>query len=838
MGRREILKTMGGKRFVEVDAQGRMVRGSHFKEVAGLVLCGVSLFALVALVSFRLPALGEAPSNVCGVLGDRLAFTLLLLFGRASLFLIAYLAAWGALLVVRRGGEAVLARLLGILSFTFVLALLFSLRLDPARPFAQGTNTLPFGPGGTVGAFLGPKVYEILGPLGSYFILLLLAFISLLLATDFFFLDTLRKKLSGQAVLSEEEEPGLLTRAGEALVAWAALAAKGWAVFREWWNSEERALLPQGAGAGGTAADGNGALPVSGRNRPAPAGGALAEEEETGEEGPPRGGEKAVEWEEEDSAGEPPPPRRKKKIKKASRPRALPAAPKERVKPGKRKSVSLAKGTKRGRYVLPPLSILRDPPPSSGLDEERLQRMAEKIVEKLRTFRIGAEVVGYSRGPAVTLFELRLDDGVKVGQITAREDDLTLALAAHTLRVVAPLPGKGTVGVEVPNEKRDIVVLKELLPYARTLGAKAELPLFLGRDVMGEPVISDLAQMPHLLIAGATGSGKSVCLNTILLSLLTTRTPDEVGLILVDPKMVELQLYEAIPHLLTPIVTDMTKVPGVLEWAVDEMERRYRHLSLAKVRSLKEYNKLGEKKLRERLGDWFDSGEKPTPRRFPAVVVVIDEFADLMVSASKDVELLIQRLAQKSRAVGIHVILATQRPSREVVTGIIKSNLPTRISFKVTSSINSRVVLDQVGAERLIGNGDMLFHPPGTSILVRAQGVYVSDGEIHEVVDWWRRQAKPKYVSEILNPTPRSAKKEDPSKVDPLYEEAVQVVLGEKRGAATLLQRAFKIGYTRASRLIELMEEDGIVGKYVGSKSREVLLTLEEWEARKKKRGA
>ncbi len=817
---------MGGKRFVEVDAQGRMVQGSHFKEVAGLVLCGVSLFALVALVSFRLPALGEAPSNVCGVLGDRLAFTLLLLFGRASLFLIAYLAAWGALLVVRRGGEAVLARLLGILSFTFVLALLLSLRLDPARPFSQGTNTLPFGPGGTVGAFLGPKVYEILGPLGSYLILLLLAFISLLLATDFFFLDTLRKKLAGQAAFSEEEEPGLLTRAAEALAAWAALAGKGWEAFRAWWNSDEGAPLPQAAGAAGTVS----AIP--GREESAP-GKAVVEEpperDSSGEEEEPG---------EEEPVEDPSPPRRAKKKKKVSRPRPSPPVPKERVKPAKRKSVSLAKGTKRGRYVLPPLSILRDPPPSSGLDEEHLQRMAEKIVEKLRTFRIGAEVVGYSRGPAVTLFELRLDDGVKVGQITAREDDLTLALAAHTLRVVAPLPGKGTVGVEVPNEKRDIVVLKELLPYVRTLGAKAELPLFLGRDVMGDPVISDLAQMPHLLIAGATGSGKSVCLNTILLSLLTTRTPDEVGLILVDPKMVELQLYEAIPHLLTPIVTDMTKVPGVLEWAVDEMERRYRHLSLAKVRSLKDYNKLGERKLRERFGDWFDSGEKPTPRRFPAVVVVIDEFADLMVSASKDVELLIQRLAQKSRAVGIHVILATQRPSREVVTGIIKSNLPTRISFKVTSSINSRVVLDQVGAERLIGNGDMLFHPPGTSILVRAQGVYVSDGEIHEVVDWWRRQAKPKYVDEILNPAPKSAKKEDPSKVDPLYEEAVQVVLGEKRGAATLLQRAFKIGYTRASRLIELMEEDGIVGKYVGSKSREVLLTLEEWEARKKKRGA
>ncbi len=814
---------MGGRRFVEVDAQGRKVAGSHLQEVAGLVLCGVSLFSLVALASFRLAPLGEPPSNVCGVLGDRLAFTFLMLFGRASFFLMAYLACWGALLVARRGGEAVLARLMGILSFTFVLALLLSLRLDPARPFAQGTNALPFGPGGTLGAFLGPKVYEILGPLGSYLILLLLAFISLLLATDFFFLDTLRRKLSDKGGVPEQEEPGLLARAGTALAAWAALAGRGWKAFRDWWNSEEVPLPLQAAEGDGTAAAGEIPAEASRDRRPLP--------EETGGDQPdPK----------EDAPGDPPSPRRRLKKPRKPLPRIepSPAAAEVPKKPAKRKSISLSKGTKRGRYVLPPLSLLREPPPSSGLDEEHLQRMAEKIVEKLRTFRIGAQVVGYSRGPAVTLFELRLDEGVKVGQITAREDDLTLALAAHSLRVVAPLPGKGTVGVEVPNEHRDIVVLKELLPYARTLGAKCALPLFLGRDVMGEPVISDLAQMPHLLIAGATGSGKSVCLNTILLSLLTTRTPDEVGLILVDPKMVELQLYEAIPHLLTPIVTDMTKVPGVLEWAVDEMERRYRHLSLAKVRSLKDYNKLGEKKLRERLGDWFDSGEKPTPRRFPSVVMVIDEFADLMVSASKDVELLIQRLAQKSRAVGIHVILATQRPSREVVTGIIKSNLPTRISFKVTSSINSRVVLDQVGAERLIGNGDMLFHPPGTSMLVRAQGVYVSDGEIHEVVDWWRRQAKPKYVEEILNPAPKSGKGEDPSKVDPLYEEAVQVVLGEKRGAATLLQRAFKIGYTRASRLIELMEEDGIVGKYVGSKSREVLLTLEEWEARKKKKGA
>jgi len=328
-----------------------------------------------------------------------------------------------------------------------------------------------------------------------------------------------------------------------------------------------------------------------------------------------------------------------------------------------------------------------------------------------------------------------------------------------------------------------------------------------------------------------------VCVNAILASLLLTRTPAEVGFILVDPKTVELQGYRDLPHLMTPVVVEMPKVPGVLQWAVDEMERRYALLARSGVRNLKTYNKLGEKALRQAMGEWFDAGEKPTPRHLPYVVIVIDEFGELMATSSKDVEGLVMRLAQKSRAVGIHVVMATQHPSREVVTGIIKANLPTRISFKVTSSIYSRVVLDQMGAARLLGEGDMLYLAPGTSSLRRAQGVYVGDDEIEALVEFWKNQAEPEYVPDLVNARPvgGGGEGEDADRGEQYYE-AVRLVLGEKRGAATMLQRALKIGYTRASRYIELMEEDGLVGRHVGSKSREVLMSLEDWEALQQKR--
>ena len=481
-----------------------------------------------------------------------------------------------------------------------------------------------------------------------------------------------------------------------------------------------------------------------------------------------------------------------------------------------------------GDYKYPGWELLEKTKDDQVADELVLREQALRIERRLRSHNVEAKVVSVSAGPAVTVFELELAEGTRVTTIPKFAPDLAAALKAWSVRIVAPIPGKHTVGVEVPNEHRSLVRLRELVEL-RDPGdlSKETVPLFLGRDVAGKPLITDLARMPHLLIAGATGSGKSVCINSILLSVLLTRSPDDCRLILIDPKMVELQNYSRVPHLLCPVVTSMKRAPSVLEWAVETMEQRYSVLSAAGVRNLKDYNALGEAKLQKRLGGKFDP--ERTPVKMPTIVMIIDEFADLMSVAANEVEVSIQRLAQKSRAVGIHVILATQRPSRDVITGLIKANLPTRIAFQVSSRVDSRVVLDHNGAEQLLGHGDMLYVPPGTSRLVRAQGTFVSDEEIHGVVEFLvERCGEQQFESALVQqPTGSGRKAKDK---DALYDDAVRCILEEQRGSATLLQRKLSVGYTRASRLIELMAEDGIVGEFVGSKSREVLLTIEEWE--------
>ncbi|MCB9881359.1 MAG: DNA translocase FtsK 4TM domain-containing protein [Planctomycetes bacterium] len=481
-----------------------------------------------------------------------------------------------------------------------------------------------------------------------------------------------------------------------------------------------------------------------------------------------------------------------------------------------------------GEYKFPPLDLLEETQEDQVADKEVLRRHAEAIERRLGSHNVECKVVRVSAGPAVTVFELELSEGTRVTAIPKFAPDLAAALKAFSVRVVAPIPGKHTVGIEVPNERRSLVRLRELCELREPGKTPETVPLFLGRDVAGQPIIADLARMPHLLIAGATGSGKSVCINSILLSILLVKSPDDVRVILIDPKMVELQNYASIPHLLCPVVTSMKRVPSVLEWSVETMEQRYALLSKAGVRNLKDYNALGEDKLRQRLGNAFDP--ERTPIRMPTIVMVIDEFADLMAVAANEVEVSIQRLAQKSRAVGIHVILATQRPSRDVITGLIKANLPTRIAFQVSSRIDSRVVLDANGAEQLLGHGDMLYIPPGTNRLIRAQGTFISDDEIHGVTSFLEDHGQGQVFETSLTQTPtgsgRGAKERDE-----LYEDAVRAVLEEQRGSATLIQRKLSVGYTRASRLIELMAEDGIVGEFVGSKSREVMMTLEEWEA-------
>ncbi|MGR3179534.1 MAG: DNA translocase FtsK 4TM domain-containing protein [Candidatus Anammoxibacter sp.] len=461
-------------------------------------------------------------------------------------------------------------------------------------------------------------------------------------------------------------------------------------------------------------------------------------------------------------------------------------------------------------------------------DREQLMQRASILQITLKQFNVDVRVSEIEQGPVITMFELELAPGVKVAKIIALSDDLAIALKAPSVRVVAPLPKKSAVGLEVPNENRRVVRLREVIDSGAEYMEKQKIPLALGKDVAGNPIIVDITAMPHMLIAGTTGSGKSVCLNTIILSILCFQRPDEVKLLLVDPKMVEFALYNDVPHLITPIVTDMKKAPAVLEWAVNKMEERYALLSSVGVRNIDGYNKLGEKEIRKKLNAENDADLDDVPFHLPYIVIIVDELADLMMVAAKEVEGSVIRLSQKSRAVGIHLILATQRPSVNVVTGLIKSNMPSRISFFVASKIDSRTILDQNGAEKLLGAGDMLYLPPATSKLVRTQGAFVSDKEVNNVVAFLKERGAPEYSQELKGWKGTSDKSNEEE--DELYLEAVRIILESQRGSVSLVQRRLGVGYSRAARLVDLMADDGIIGEYKGSQAREVLLTLKEWE--------
>ncbi|OHC04054.1 MAG: hypothetical protein A3H23_09070 [Planctomycetes bacterium RIFCSPLOWO2_12_FULL_40_19] len=483
-------------------------------------------------------------------------------------------------------------------------------------------------------------------------------------------------------------------------------------------------------------------------------------------------------------------------------------------------------------YVLPPISLLDELKRHKFDSDEHVMEKASVLKGCLEQFNVIAEVVGMEKGPSVTMYELELAPGTKVGKISNLSDDIAIALKAPGIRVVAPIQGKSTIGIEVPNTHRKPVQIRELYETAINDIHKYTIPLLLGKDIAGYPLISDLAAMPHLLVAGTTGSGKSVCLNSIILSILLFQRPDELKLILIDPKMVEFSAFRDIPHLIAPVVTDMKKAAAILEWAVSKMDERYTLLARAGVRDIAGYNRLSESEKERRLNPEGDASLDDVPFFLPSMVVVLDELADLMMVASKEVEASIIRLSQKSRAVGIHLVVATQRPSVDVITGLIKSNLPSRISFHVFSKVDSRTILDQNGAEKLLGKGDMLFLPPGTSKLARVQGTYVSDAEINRVVDYLKQISLPEFSPE-LKVWQGSLRGNDDAK-DELYEEAVRIVLETQRGSVSLLQRRLEIGYSRAARLIDLMTEDGIVGEYKGSQAREVFVDLEVWEAQKK----
>ena len=499
-------------------------------------------------------------------------------------------------------------------------------------------------------------------------------------------------------------------------------------------------------------------------------------------------------------------------------------------------------------YQVPPLSLLNDIPPDIGTDTNKAHKdilASSAILEKkLADFGVQGRVVQVLPGPVITIFEYEPAPGIKVSRISSLTDDLALAMRCLSLRILAPVPGKSVVGIEIPNLRRETIYFRDVMESDEFQGSDSKLTLAIGKDITGEPAVQDLAKTPHLLMAGSTGSGKSVGLNSMICSILLNATPDEVKMIMIDPKMLELSVYDGIPHLIAPVVTNPKKAAAALQWAVTEMESRYKMMAERGVRNINGFNDLAEKLQKEyeiefKKHEKANKGLKPVsednedeeeevllpepPAKLPYIVVLIDELADLMMVASKGVEDSLTRLAQMARAAGIHLIVATQRPSVDVLTGIIKANFPTRMSYKVTSRVDSRTILDAMGADKLLGRGDMLFLPPGSSNLLRLHGVMVSDEEIEKIVGFIKKQAKPLYEEDIFQAAEIEAKDEaEEEEYDDKYDEALAIVAKERQASISYIQRRLRIGYNRAARIIETMEREGVVGPSDGVKPREV----------------
>lgn len=480
-------------------------------------------------------------------------------------------------------------------------------------------------------------------------------------------------------------------------------------------------------------------------------------------------------------------------------------------------------------YIFPPLTLLKEPSVSKSAVGQDTNITANHLVETLKSFGVETKIVDINRGPTVTRYELQPCAGVKISRITALADDIALNLAAGNVRIEAPIPNKAAVGIEVPNKEKNAVNIREILEAPEFMSAKSKLTVALGKDISGNIITADISKMPHGLIAGATGSGKSVCTNSIIISLLYKNSPDDLKLLLIDPKTVEFEPYNGIPHLLVPVVTDPRKAAGALGWAVSEMEKRYKMLSDRKVRNIEEYNTFVET-----LQDDPDNEVE----KMPYIVIIIDEFADLMQTASKEVEDYIARIAAKARAAGIHLLLATQRPSVDVITGVIKANIPTRIALTTSSQIDSRTIIDSAGAEKLLGRGDMLFSPVGTGKPKRVQGCFVSNSEIKNVVDFVKGDKAANYDDEVMYEIERQAAIEKKQKTglpedgpdkDPMLTEAIRVVVENGMASTSLLQRKLKLGYARAARIVDQMESRGVVGPYEGSKPRKVLITQDQF---------
>ena len=778
------------------------------REIAGIILVCVAAALFLALASYHVDdwpnpsrTVEDTSHNLMGGYGAFIVHHLMMAIGYSSYFLAAFMVALGIVVFLHRPFKTLIKPLILLGSFGLFLPLLVSLIMDLGSQVAIPDADTNFG--GALGALLANVLTSNIGRPGAIILSLAVSLVALVLTTEIKPSTLVERLLAGGSALRERLRKAVAKRAEKRKKR---IADKSRKRSRSAEKPEEaRADVPE---------------PV---------------------------GESPFLTPVEDTESEPPEP----EIMTPSRPEDFSTA-EERALARAEASIDDGDdiiddmsyeddeyGDTGGEYVLPDLDLLDEVPDIEHPESrEEMLENARRLVESLRHFNIEAEVRQITPGPIVTRYELTLAPGIKVGRVTTLSDDLALTLKAKGgIRIIAPIPGKAAIGIEVPNSQRTTVYFREIAESESFRSSEQPLTLAIGKSISGEPVVADLSRMPHMLIAGSTGSGKSVCINTLLASILMKAPPDILRMILVDPKVVELSIYNPIPHLLTPVITDPDRASDALKWAVREMETRYRRLASLGVRDINQYNGLVE----EMADAAVDDDDAEIPEHLPFIVIVIDEYADLMAMASNDIEDSIARLAQMARAVGIHLVIATQRPSADVITGLIKANFPSRIAFKVMQASNSRIILDQGGADKLLGLGDMLFLQAGKPEPVRLHGAFISNGESTRLVQ--HVKAQPRLGAErITDEMFKSGEEEyenvlglrDPDDRDALFFKAARLVVRTNQGSVSLLQRRLKIGYARAARLIDQLELASVVGPYDGSKAREVLVDemyLDDMEA-------
>jgi S-DNA-T family DNA segregation ATPase FtsK/SpoIIIE len=739
----------------------------RISEFVGVALFALALIWLISLATYEpsdpvwffTTATSSAPANFVGRVGAFLSELSFQLLGYSAYLIPAVIAFAGWHYFWCERPDAAYTKASGVALLLGCSSAFLSLVFG-----IVDSDGKSFSAGGSVGTWIGSLLAEYLNRTGSIIVLLTLMILSVILSTQFSF-----GRMFASATLGSRD-----------------LSSRGLGWFHTWSESRRKERTRRAM----AAAQGKKVIaPHSPAVRPT----SLKVEDDEKEEAPP-------------ARTAPPVVARKRPEPRASAPAEV-----EPPKPAPRRS---------GAYALPPLSLLDPPKAERKIDERELMDASRQLEEKCREFAVEGQVAQIHPGPVVTTFEFKPDAGVKYSKITSLADDLCLALQAESV-LIDRIPGKSTVGIQIPNPNRETISLRELLDSEAYQRSTSKLTLVLGKTIHGEPYVTDLATMPHLLIAGSTGTGKSVGLNAMLTSILFRATPDDVRLIMIDPKRLELGMYEEIPHLLTPVVVDPKKAANALRWAVREMEERYKTLASEGVRNIEQYNR----NIRLDLAERGAANDPEAPKPLPFVVVVIDELADLMMVASNEVEESICRLAQMARAVGIHLILATQRPSVDVITGLIKANLPSRISFRVSSKTDSRTILDSNGAEQLLGKGDMLFLPPASSRCLRLHGPYISEQESARLASFLRKQGKPVFDDSI---TESDDEKSGPGALefekDDLYDEAARLVVGSGQVSISYLQRKLRIGFSRAARLVDMMEAEGLVSPSAGGKPREILV--------------